>query len=100
MMMNPAHGLAPDDGHEEDLTAGRQEEMVKEMYDFLGEILEQIWAFKATMQGSSSSCRPPVVPDNKLWDTGLAWESEFELYLDARRDDIISRLYNQVWDLL
>ena len=29
MMMNPAHGLAPDDGHEEDLTARRQEEMVR-----------------------------------------------------------------------
>ena len=54
-MMNPAHGLAPDDGHEEDLTAGRQEETVKEMYNFLGEISEQIRAFNDAMQGSASS---------------------------------------------
>ena len=100
MMMNPAHGLAPDDGHEEDLTAGRQEEMVKEMYDFLGEISEQIRAFNDAMQGSESSRQPPVVPDDKLWDTGLAWEREFDLYPDASRDVIISCLYKQVWDLL
>ena len=100
MMMNPAHGLAPDDGHEEDLTAVRQEETVKEMCDFLGEISEQIQAFNDAMQGSESSRQPPVVPDDKLWDTGLAWEREFDLYPDARRDVIISRLYNQVWDLL
>ena len=100
MMMNPAHGLAPDDGHEEDLTAVRQEETVKEMCDFLGEISEQIRAFNDAMQGSASCSQPPVVPDDKLWDTGLAWEREFDLYPDASREDIISRVYNQVWDLL
>ena len=52
------------------------------------------------MQRNASSSQPPVVPDDKLWDTGLAWEREFDLYPDASRDVIISRLYNQVWDLL
>ena len=52
------------------------------------------------MQGSISSSQPPVVPDDKLWDTGLAWEREFNLHPDASRSVIISRLYNQVWDLL
>ena len=100
MMMNQAHGLTPDDGHEEDLIAGGQEETMEETYNFLGDISEQIQAFNATMQRSASSSQPPVVPDDKLWDTGLAWEREFDLYPDARRDVIISRLYNQVWDLL
>ena len=100
MMMNQAHGLTPDDGHDEDLIAEGQEEMRREMYNFLGEISEQIQAFNATMQRNASSSQPPVVPDDKLWDTGLAWEREFDLYPDASRDIIISRLYNQVWDLL
>ena len=99
-MMNQAHGSTPDDGHDEDLIARRQEETMKEMYNFLGEISEQIQTFNTTMRRSASSGQPPVVPDDKLWDTGLAWEREFNLYPDASRDVIISRLYNQVWDLL
>ena len=100
LMMNQANRLTPDDGHDEDLIAEGQEETVEGMYNFLGEISEQIQAFNATMQRSASSSQPPVVPDDKLWDTGLAWEREFDLYPDASRDVIISRLYNQVWDLL
>ena len=73
---------------------------MREMYSFLGEISEQIRAFNTTMRRSASSSQPPVVPDTKLWDTGLAWEREFDLYPDASRDVIRSRLYNQVWNLL
>ena len=98
--MNQADGWTPDDGHDEDLIAEGQEEMRREMYNFLGEISEQIQVFNATMQRNASSSQPPVVPDDKLWDTGLAWEREFDLYPDASRDVVISRLYNQVWDLL
>ena len=100
MMMNQAHGLTPDDGHDEDLIARRQEDLAKEMYDFLGEISEKIQTFNHKMTRRKSSGQPPVVPDDKLWDTGLAWEREFNLYPDASRDVVISRLYNQVWDLL
>ena len=99
-MMNQAHGLTPDDGLDEDLIARRQEETMKEMYNFLGEISEKIQTFNTTMRRSTSSGQPPVVPDDKLWDTGLAWEREFDLYPNASRDVVISRLYNQVWDLL
>jgi len=100
IMMNQAHRLTPDDGHDEDLIARGQEETMEEMYNFLGEISEQIQAFNTTMRRGASSSQPPVVPDDKLWDTGLVWEREFDLYPDASRDVIISRLYNQVWDLL
>jgi len=121
LTMNQAHILIPDDGHEEEVDPADlapfisgntpiitvpaseveegQEEM-EDMYNFLGEISEQIQEFKSTMQGSISSSQPPVVPDDKLWDTGLAWEREFNLHPDASRSVIISRLYNQVWDLL
>ena len=99
-MMNQAHGLTPDNGHDEAVIAEGQEEMMEGMYNFLDEISEQIQAFNATMQRSGSSSQPPGVPDDKLWDTGLAWEREFNLYPEASRAVIISRLYNQVWDLL
>ena len=113
--------MIPDDGHEEEIDpadlvpstnwnnpiinvpASRveegREEMV-DMYNFLGEISEQIQAFNSNMQGSINSGQPPVVPDDKLWDTELAWDREFNLYPDASRSVVISRLYNQVWDLL
>ena len=73
---------------------------MEEMYNFLGEILEQIQVFNIPMRRSASSSQPPVVPDDKLWDTGLAWEREFDLYPDASRDTIRCRLQDQVWDLL
>ena len=100
LMMNQANRLTPDDGHDEDLIAEGQEETMEGMYNFLGEISEQIQAFNATMQRNASSSQLLVVPDDKLWDTGIAWERQFDLYPDASRDIIISRLYNQVWDLL
>ena len=71
-----------------------------DMYNFLGETSEQIQAFNSSMQGSINSGQPPVVPDDKLWDTELAWNREFNLYPDASRSVVISRLYNQVWHLL
>ena len=120
-MMNRARLLIPDDGHDEEIDpadlvpstsgntpiitvpASRAEEGREEMenmYNFLGEITEQIQAFNSSMQGSINSGQPPVVPDDKLWDTELAWNREFNLYPDASRSVVISRLYNQVWDLL
>ena len=119
--MNRAQPLIPDDGHDEEIdpadlvpfTSGntpiitvpalRDEEGREEMenmYNFLGEISEQIQVFNSTMQGSINSGQPPVVPDDKLWDTESAWDREFSLYPDASRSVIISRMYNQVWDLL
>ena len=77
---------------------GRDE--MENMQNFLGEIVEQIQAFNSTMQRGNNSGQPPVVPDDKLWDTEAAWDREFSLYPNAGRDVVISRLYNQVWDLL
>ena len=121
LMMNQARLWIPDDEHDEEINpadlvpstsgntpittvpASRAEEGREEMenmYAFLGEIVEQIQTFNSTMQGSINSGRPPVVPDDKLWDTESAWDREFNLNPDASRSVIISRLYNQVWDLL
>ena len=83
LMMNQAHILIPDDGQEEEIdpadlvpsTSGNtpiitvpasrakegREEM-EDMYNFLGDISEQIQTFNSTMQGSINSSQPPVVP--------------------------------------
>ena len=98
-MMNQAHGLTPDDGHDEDLIAEGPEEMRREMYNFLGEISEQIQAFNAPCRGMQTLV-------NHQWSLMIncgtrGWLGrEFNLYPNASRDVVISRLYNQVWDLL
>ena len=89
-----ADGEVVADGAEE----GRGE--MADMYNFLGELSEKIQTFNSTMQGSINPSQPPVVPDNKLWDTELAWDRELSLYPDISRSVVISRLYNQVWNLL
>ena len=120
-MMNRARLLIPDDEHDEEIhpadlvpstrgntpiitvPASRAEEGREEMenmYNFLGEITEQIQAFNSSMQGSINSGQPPVVPDDKLWDTESDLETEFNLYPDISRSVVISRLHNQVWNLL
>ena len=119
--MNQAQPRIPDNGHDEEIDpaelvpstsgnapiitvpAARDEgtrEEIESLHDFLGEIVEQIQMFNSTMQEGANIGQPPVVPDDKLWDTESAWNREHDLYPDASRSTIISRLYNQIWDLL
>ena len=96
----PASEDDDDDEPDEDVIAEGQDETMRDMYSFLGGISEQIQAFNNTMWSSASSSQPPAVPDDKLWDTGLAWKREFNLYPNISRSVVISCLYNQVWNLL
>ena len=68
----PASEDDDDDEPDEDVIAEGQDETMRDMYSFLGGISEQIQAFNNTMWSSASSSQPPAVPDDKLWDTGLA----------------------------
>ena len=40
------------------------------------------------------------VPQVDVWDTGKTREQEYTLHPDPSIDEISSRLFNQVWDLL
>ena len=71
-----------------------------DMYDFLGEIVEQIRAFNSTMQGSSNPSQPPAVPDINTWDTGKAIEQEYRMFPNLTRKGLKDRLDNQIWSLL
>ena len=50
--------------------------------------------------GDNSSLKSTVVPNVDVWDTEKALEQEYRLHPDTRIDEISSRLFNQVWDLL
>ena len=47
-----------------------------------------------------SSLQSADVPQVDVWDTGKTWEQEYRLHPDPSIDEIGSRLFNQVWDLL
>ena len=47
-----------------------------------------------------SSLQSADVPQVDVWDTGKTWEQEYRLHSDPSIDEISSRLFNQVWDLL
>ena len=64
-------------------------ELRKEITDLLSSIPEDI-----------SSLQSADVPQVEVWDTGKAWEQEYRLHPDPSIDEISSRLFNQVWDLL
>ena len=86
-----------------EVTTGRAEvgrEDMVDMYDFLGEIVEQIQAFNSTMQGSSNPSQPPAVPDINTWDTGKAVEQEYRMFPNPTRKGLKDRLDNQIWSLL
>ena len=64
-------------------------ELWKEIMDLLSSILEDF-----------SSLQSADVPQVDVWDTGKTWELEHRLHPDPSIDEISSRLFNQVWDLL
>jgi len=43
---------------------------------------------------------PLVDPKIDIWDTRKAWEQEFNLYPEVSREEVYSRLYDQVVDML
>ena len=65
------------------------EELGKEIMDLLSSIHEDI-----------NSHQSAEVPQVDVWDTGKTWEHEYRLHPDPSIDEISSRLFNQVWDLL
>ena len=50
--------------------------------------------------GDTGSHQSADVPQVEVWDTGKTWEPEYRMPPDPSIDEISSRLFNQVWDLL
>ena len=64
------------------------------------ELLKEIMDLLSSIPENMSSLQSADVPQVDVWDTGKTWELEYRLQPDRSIDDISSRLFNQVWDLL
>ena len=88
-----------EDGDEDDDMQDIQEKVEKldtEVKELLKEIMDLLSSFPENM----SSLQSADVPQVDVWDTGKTWEQEYRLHPDPSIDEISSRLFNQVWDLL
>ena len=95
---NVAEDVSEDDEEDEDMQDileklekrdAEAKELLKEIMDILSSIPENM-----------SSLQSADVPQVYVWDTGKTWEHEYRLHPDLSIDQISSRLFNQVWDLL
>ena len=78
-------------------------DLIKEMQASLGNIdglEEYIRDLMPSLQGGASTQQPPMDWGINVWDSGKAWEREYHLCPEASRDELNTRLYNQVWDIL
>ena len=75
-------------------------EILQEVLNNLEDLYKEVKDLRRPTPGGASSPQPPVVPHIDVWDTGRAWEREYNLYPNSSRDEIRARLSNQVVDLL
>ena len=88
-----------DDGNEDDDDTEGLVKALQKVLDNLEELNKELRDL-VSPRGGASTQQPPKDPIIDGWDTGKAWEQEYDLYPEASRDDINIRLYNQVGDLL
>ena len=87
------------DGDEDDDMQDILEKMEK-LDTEVKELRKKIMDLLSSTPEDFSSLQSAVVPQVEVWDTGKAWEQEYRLHPDPSIDEISSRLFNQVWDLL
>ena len=88
-----------EDGDEDDDMQDFLEKMEK-LDTEVKELQKEIMDLLSSIPKDFSSLQSAVVAQVEVWDTGKAWEQEYRLHPDTSIDEISSRLFNQVWDLL
>ena len=84
-----------EDGDEEDDMQDFLEKMEK--FDTeVKELWKEIMDLLSSIPEDFSSLQSADVPQVDVWDTGKTWEQEFRLHPDPSKDEISSRLFNQV----
>ena len=83
-----------DDGNEDDDDTEGLVKALQKVLDNLEELNKELRDL-VSPRGGASTQQPPMDPIIDVWDTGKAWEREYDLYPEASRDDINIRLYNQ-----
>ena len=96
-------GLVAEDKVEDKNEDDDMEDLSKilwEVLDNLEELHKEVKDLLSPTPGGASIQQPLVDPHTDVWDTGRAWEREYNLHPESTRDDISARLYNQVADML
>ena len=75
-------------------------QILREVVSDLEELNTELRSILSPALGDTRSHQSADVPQVDVWDTGKTWEQEYRLYPDPSIDEISSRLFNQVWDLL
>ena len=91
-----------EDLEEEDLCKTMQDvlEKLEDLHKEVEELNKEVIDLLPPSPGGACTQQPPVVPRIEVWDTGRPWEREYRLHPDSSIDEISSRLFNQVADLL
>ena len=74
--------------------------VLQDVLDGLEELNREVRDILFPSPGETSTQQPPVDPHIDVWDTGKAWEREYNLQSESGRNDVSVRLCNQVEDLL
>ena len=75
-------------------------QILRDVVSDLEELNKELRSILSPAPGDTSSHQSADVPQVEVWDTGKTWELEHRLHPDPSIDEISSRLFNQVWDLL
>ena len=75
-------------------------EILKNVLNNLEDLHKEVTDLGCPTPGGAGSQQPPVVPCIDEWDIVRAWDLEYNLYPKSSRDEISTRLSNQVVDLL
>jgi len=75
-------------------------QILRDVVSDLEELNTELRSILSPALGDTGSHQSADVPQVDVWDTGKTWEQEYRLHPDPSIDEISSRLFNQVWDLL
>ena len=73
---------------------------MQEVMDKLAELNQELESMVSFTSKDTSTQEPLVDPNVNAWDARKAWEREFSLHPEAKRDAVCSRIYVQVGKLL
>ena len=92
--------VAEDGVEDKDEDDDAEDLVLQEIRYSLEELNKEVRDLLSPSPGGTSTQQPPVDPRIDVWDTGRAWEREYNLHPESSKNDISVRLFNQVEDML
>ena len=91
---------AASEDSKDDIETEDVSQILRDVIADLEKLNKEMRSILSPTPGDTSSLKSTVVPNVDVWDTKKALEQEYRLHPDPSIDEISSRLFNQVWDLL